>query len=162
MTKNSKRFPQNRRHVIKSALLFSFFNSKAVINFENPHRLNANLMNDYNDSRATYTVSITAQQLQHEWELAFREAIDLAAHNIRRVARRGRSLRVLLTGGSANSEKLRDEIQDVCAKLREQGSDVTCNVVAMELDTVLAPCVLPVALPTPLLLAIDLTNVDFS
>lgn len=147
MTKNPKRFPQNRRDVIRSKLLDGFFNSKARINFDNPHRLHADLVNYYNDPKASYTVSITAEQLKQQWESAFREAIDLAAQNIRRVARTGRRLKVLLTGGSANSRNLRSEIQSVCNKLCEQGFDVTCKVVAKELDVVLAPCVSPSVVP---------------
>lgn len=129
--------------MIRSKLLDGFFNSKARINFDNPHRLHADLVTYYNDSKASYTVSITAEQLKQQWESAFREPIDLATQNIRRVARTGRRLKVLLTGGSANSQNLRSEIQSVCHKLREQGFDVTCIVVAKELDVVLAPCVFP-------------------
>lgn len=143
MTKNSKRFPQTRRNVIRSKLLDGFFNSKARINFDNPHRLHADLVTCYNDSKASYTVSITAEQLKQQWESAFRGPIDLATQNIRRVARTGRRLKVLLTGGSANSQNLRSEIQDVCKRLCEQGFDVTCVVVAKQLDVVLAPCVFP-------------------
>lgn len=143
MAKNSKRFPQNRRHVIRSKLLDGFFNSKARINFNNPHRLHADLVNYYNDSRASYTVSITAETLKQQWESAFREVINLATQNIRRVARTGRRLKVLLTGGSANSQNLRSEIQGVCNKLCDQGFDVNCIVVAKQLDVVLAPCVFP-------------------
>lgn len=141
MSKNSKRFPQNRRHVIRSKLLDGFFNSKARINFDNPHRLHADLVNYYDDSKASYTVSITAEQLRQQWESAFRGPINLAAQNIRRVAKTGRRLKVLLTGGSANSRNLISEIQGVCDKLCEQGFDVTCTVVAKQLDVVLAPCV---------------------
>lgn len=141
MTRNSKRFPQNRRHVIRSKLLDGFFNSKARINFDNPHRLHADLVNYYNDSKASYTVSITAGQLKQQWESAFREVINLAAQNIRRVARTGRRLKILLTGGSANSQNLRSEIQGVCDNLCAQGFDVTLIVVAKQLDVVLAPCV---------------------
>lgn len=145
MAKNPKRYPLNRRHVIKQALLDAFFNTKARIpvNFQNPHRLNADLVDYYKDRKATYTVSITAEQLRHEWQSAFREPIQLASQNIRRVARNARRLRVLLTGGSANNQNLRDEIKGVCAGLRAQGFDVTCNVVAKELDVVLVPCVFP-------------------
>ncbi|KAG6354683.1 hypothetical protein INS49_004701 [Diaporthe citri] len=139
MVRNSKRFPQSRRHVIRSKLLDGFFNSKARINFDNPHRLHADLVTYYNDSKASYTVSITAEQLKQQWESAFRESIDLATQNIRRVARTGRRLKILLTGGSANSQNLRSEIQNVCNKLCEQGFDVTCIVVAKQLDVVLAP-----------------------
>jgi len=95
-------------------------------------------MNHYNDSKASYTVTIT-EQLKREWESAFREAISLATENIRRVARTERRLKVLLTGGSANSENLRSEIKYVCDRLCEEGFDVKCNVVAKELDVVLAP-----------------------
>lgn len=139
MSKNPKRFPQGRRHVIRSKLLDGFFNSKARINFNNPHRLHADLVNCFNDRKAFYTVSITSEQLKQEWESAFRDAINLAAQNIRRVARTGRKLKVLLTGGSANSHNLRNEIKNVCSQLCEQGFDVICNAVEKELDVVLIP-----------------------
>lgn len=139
MSRNPKRFPQHRRHVIKSKLLDGFFNSKARINFDNPHRLHADLVTYYNDPKASYTVSITAEQLRQQWESAFREPIDLAAQNIKRMAERGMRLKVLLTGGSANSRNLISEIQGVCKMLCEQGFDVACTVVAKQLDVVLAP-----------------------
>lgn len=126
--------------MIKAKLLEGFFNSKARINFENPHRLHTDLVDHFNDPRASFAVYITADQLKDEWERAFRDAINLAAQNIRRAARTERRLRVLLTGGSANSQNLRSEIQNVCDELkRGQGFDVTLNVVAKEMDTVLAP-----------------------
>lgn len=139
MNKNSKRYPKDRRHIIKSRLLESFFNRKAKINFENPHRLHTDLVDHFKDTRASYAVSITAEQLKEEWERAFRDAINLAARKIRGAVRTGRSLRVLLTGGSANSQNLRSEIQNVCDNLYKQGFDITLNVVAKEMDTVLAP-----------------------
>lgn len=139
MKKNPKKYPQNRRHLIKAKLLEGFFNSKARINFENPHRLHTDLVDHFKDSRASYAVYITAEQLKAEWEKAFRDAIDLAARNIRHVVTAGRRLRVLLTGGSANSQNLRTEMKNVCDKLRGQGFDVTLKVVAKDMDTVLAP-----------------------
>lgn len=141
MGKNPKRYPLHKRHVIRSRLLESFFNSKSRISLERPHRLNADLVGDFGDSRASYTVTITAEQLKREWESAFREPINLATQNIRRVAMTGRRVQVLLTGGSANSRNLRDEIKDVCARLSGQGVDITCKNVAKELDVVMAPCV---------------------
>ena len=149
MSRNPKRFHQSRRHIIKSKLLDAFFNSKARINFDNPHRLHADLVNYFKDRRASYTVSVTAEQLKQEWESAFRDAINLAAQNIRHVARRGRRVKVLLTGGSANSRNLRSEIKNVCSKLCEQGFDVTCNVVEKELDVVLIPYAIPTDLADP-------------
>jgi hypothetical protein len=140
MRKNRKKYPAHRRHVTKSKLLEGFFNSKARINFEDPHRLHTDLVDYFKDPRASFAVYITAEQLREEWERAFRDAIDLAADNIRRAAASGRRLKVLLTGGSANNQNLRGEIQGVCDGLkREQGLDVTLRVVAKELDTVLAP-----------------------
>ncbi|KAL1860372.1 hypothetical protein Daus18300_009285 [Diaporthe australafricana] len=138
MNKHPKTY-RARRHMIKASLLNSFFNAKAKINFSNPHRLNANLTNTLGNPRASYSVTITAEQLNKEWESAFREAIDLATQNIRLVARTGRKVRVLLTGGSAHNKKLRVEIENYCANLCQQGLDVTCTVVSKDLDTVLAP-----------------------
>lgn len=138
MNRHPRRY-QGMRHMIKAGLLNSFFSAKAKINLNNPHRLNANLTNTLSNPRASYTVTITAEQLNKEWESAFREAIDLATQNIRLVASTGRRVRVLLTGGSANSKKLRDEIEVFCANLCQQGLDVGFTFVARDLDTVLAP-----------------------
>lgn len=139
MNKNPKRFPKNRRYIIKSNFLESFFNSKARINFENPHRLHTDLVSYFKDTKASYAVSIAAEQLKDEWERAFREPINLAVQNIRGAAKTGRRLKVLLTGGSANSQNLRSEIKNVCDDLCKRGFDITLTVVAKEMDTVLAP-----------------------
>ncbi|KAG8164136.1 hypothetical protein KVR01_006054 [Diaporthe batatas] len=139
MKRNPKKYPQKRRHVIKAKLLEGFFNSKARINFENPHRLHTDLVDHFKDPKASYAVYITAEQLKAEWENAFRDAINMAARNIRNVVTEGRKLRVLLTGGSANSQNLRAELNNVCDELREKGFDVTLKVVAKDMDTVLAP-----------------------
>lgn len=149
MNRTAKRYPKDRRHIIKSKLLESFFNQKAKINFENPHRLHTDLVDYFKDPRASYAVSITAEQLKDEWERALRDAINLAAQKIRGAARMERRLRVLLTGGSANSQNLRSEIQNVCDNIYNQGFDITLNVVAKEMDTVLAPYVFHTTFFTP-------------
>ncbi|KAK7735281.1 hypothetical protein SLS53_007672 [Cytospora paraplurivora] len=138
--RNRVQIQEGHWHIVKAALLGKFFEGKAEER-ENARRLTVVLhevldpsdLNNYESP--TYTIKITGEQVKSAWELAFRDAIDLAKDNISRIVKTTKDILVLLSGGSIKNTRAREELTNFCLKQRLRGTsaNIDCKHILHEI-----------------------------
>lgn len=140
--KGKQRFPDKDWHLVKAALLKQFFLKKTNTDYKSDRRLKVELdeILDPSSVRAetTYMVRLPGDQVLNAWNLAFRDVIDMAKKNITRMAQRNKRMLILLSGGSIENLRAKEEIEGYCAKLRLRaiGANIECTHISDKIDVV--------------------------
>ena len=123
----SASFSDKQWRLVRAALLKDFFLKKEDIQNEDGCYLHANLKEVLGLSeRNQYIMSLTGDQLNQTWERAFRDVVNMAKENIGRVAQNKKDILVLLSGGSSENIKVKEEINDYCEQFKDH--DLPINV----------------------------------
>lgn len=142
--RRNKRFPEKDWHIVRAALLKQFFLKKTDPDYKNDRRLKVELDEILDPSslgrETTYIVHLPGEEVRKAWEQAFRDVIDLAKKNISRIALRNKKILILLSGGSIENVRAREEIEGYCSKLRLRGTgaDIECTHITDKVDVVLS------------------------
>ncbi|KAG8161907.1 hypothetical protein KVR01_007672 [Diaporthe batatas] len=131
----SKGLPAERATVLRARLLLMFFIDKGDVNetwYESGQHLHlrTSITDRFPDDTTTYYVLIKPADVKQTWELAFREAIDLAIKKVRSLpAPQSDRTLVILSGGSMQNYHARAEVKQACETL-----GISCKVVGFDLS----------------------------
>ncbi|KUI59409.1 hypothetical protein VP1G_06626 [Cytospora mali] len=135
-----ERIPEEHWQVVRAALLKEFFLQKTKDDYKNRRQLTVKLNEILGSStlgkEPCYMITIPGERVNDTWEKAFRDIINMAKKNISRIAKTDRDILVLLTGGSIENVRARDEIMGFCKRFQYRSTPVNidCRHVSDEID----------------------------
>lgn len=139
--KVKQRFPEEDWHIVRAALLKQFFLKKTT-DYKSDRCLKVELDEILDPSsirgESTHKFRLPGDEVRKAWDLAFRDVLETAKKNINRMAQRNKNILILLSGGSIENVRAREEIEGYCSKLRlrSTGASIDCTHISDKIDVV--------------------------